>query len=167
MRRLLLGLLLVSSAFAHSKDVVVTTDKFTGETTILLRMFHVGAATDQSYNLVHLSMGASYSMKGGEIILMVFSEAGQYQLLGGADVRALVDGERINLGHFQPSAATSLGSGQISEMVGGYLDRATMNKLANAKDVQLRVGAWEIELKGKQIEKLKEFAEAIPVAVSK
>jgi hypothetical protein len=151
-----------------SKDIIVKTDKFTGETSVVLKSFGVSTFADQNGKLVQLAMGAGYvSKEGSEPMLLITCFASSYKLLDGADVHALADGERIDLGHFKPGTATLSTSVAImtNEVVAGYIDRTTFSKLANAKDLQFKIEFWQIKLKDKNIEKLREFIAALPAPV--
>lgn len=151
-------------SFASANDVTVQKDKFTGETTISLKAMGVGTAWDTDRKMIQLLIAASHSSKDGKIMLAVVAYASSYQFLNGTDVLALVDGERIDLGHFAPGQATISTSPVVmtSEIVAGYVDRAMLAKLANAKTLEIKVGSFEIKLAAKHVKKLKEFASAIP-----
>jgi hypothetical protein len=173
MRILLIGFLMATAWLAsttaanESKDVVVRTDKFTGETSVVLKTFSVASGVDADSKLVQLAIGAGYFSKSGQIMLTVQCYASTYKFLDGMDVLALADGERIDLGHFKPGRASLLTSGVVmtNEVIAGYVDRVTLAKLAGAKTLELKVGTWEIKLKDKHVQKLREFAAAVPATV--
>lgn len=157
-----LVLFFCGSVFAStSKDVIIRTDKFTGYTATILKEFGVYSFADNEGKLVQLSLSALHSTKDGKITLAVYSWSGRFQFSGGADVFALVDGERIPLGHFAVGKS-EITSHYADEFVAGLIDRETLGKLANGKSVQMRVGSMSFTLKDKHTDKLKEFAAAIP-----
>ncbi len=153
-----------TAAANDKKDLIIKTDRFTGESSVILKSFSVASGVDPDGKLVQLGMGAGYFSKNDQIMLTITCYASTYKMLDGADVLALADGERIVLGHFAPGNAslTTAGGVMTNEIIAGYTDRSMLAKLAGAKTLELKVGAWELKLKDKQIEKLREFSGAVP-----
>lgn len=175
MRRILsivgLASVLAAGVFAKDKNIVVKTDRFTGKTSIVMKAIAIGPLfgfEDRqrvSGKAVHFSLSlATEANASKDPYLAFFVTAGDWQFLKGADVHLLVDGEPIDLGHFV-SIDTHVDSVAVvltCETIGGPVSRAILDRMANAKDLQVKVGVYEIRLNAKNIAHLKEFSDALP-----
>jgi hypothetical protein len=167
--------LLAAGASAQDKNIVKQTDKFTGKTTVSMKMFGVGPlfgfqdATQSSISgaSVILALGA-ITGDSGKPGLLIYVTASHWQFLGGTDVHVLADGQPIDLGHFVAlkSHVESVGSVTTNEIVVRSVDRSVLDRMANAKDLQMKVGPYEFKINPKNVERLKEFSAALP-AVAK
>jgi hypothetical protein len=108
MRTLALIVLLAAfsaPALAKDKNVTVTTNRFTGKTTIVMKEFAVGPffgfqdVTQTSTLGVLLSLGA-IAEGSDNVSLVVFVTAAHWQFLNGTDVHVLANGQPIDLGRF-------------------------------------------------------------------
>jgi hypothetical protein len=162
MKRILTSLLFaaVVSAQTPPRNLVVITDRFTGETSVSLRQFHILNVKDQG-SRIQIDLAAIYS--SGKLVILALSTAEQVQFRGGADVFALADGERIKLGHFQSGQTVRTGGNyvQIEEIVAGDVGRPLFEKMATAKRLELRIGRWECRVDPADVQKLKEFSAAL------
>ncbi len=165
----LFGFLAVG-ALANDKDVLVKTDRFTGKTTILMKAIPIGPLfgfEDRQRvcdKAVHFSISLAHEANSSkDPYLVVFVTAGDWQFLKGADVHLLVDGEPVDLGHFASidSHVETVAVVLTYETIGGPITRAIVGRMANAKDLQMKVGAYEIRLNAKNIEHLKAFSKAL------
>jgi hypothetical protein len=147
-------------ASANDKDVVVQTDKFTGKTTTVLKPVSLGVFTDCG-GLVVLGLTA-VTKDDGRIMVLISSDASCWQFLRGADVHVLAGGNRIDLGHFEPGDGTISPTAFTNEFIGAYVDRAALEQMAAAGDLQVEVGRYQCKVKPKNIEHLKHFVEALP-----
>ncbi len=161
---------LAVGACAKDNGVVVKTDRFTGKRCVLMTPFRVGPvmgfrdAQQISETTVSFSLQAAVCDGPSENpFLGIGVIAANWQFLKGADVHVLADGEAIDLGHFASADAHVETSVVVLtvEIVGGSVDRALFERMANAKDLQLKVGVYEIRLNAKNIERLKAFSDAI------
>jgi hypothetical protein len=155
-----------SAAPAQSKDVTVKTDRFTGFTKMEMKAFGIGpdhGFTDVSHSDGHAVMDLSITSGDGKIMFWVVSTANHWQFLEGADVRVLADGQRIDLGHFRRYKAVmdTAGGVTVSEEIGGIVERDKLRQMANAKEVEIRVGPYPCKLAAKNIQRLKEFSDAL------
>lgn len=156
---LVAALLFATVAVAKEKHVVVTTDKFTGKTTVMMNTFGI---ENHSRILGAPALYLAAWEKEGSIVLMIRSSASDWQFLHGADVHVLADGTPIDLGHFQKGDGkinTILGV-SVEEVVAGEVDRAVFERMAASRDLQIEVGLFPCTVKTKDIVRLKEFADA-------
>ena len=96
-------------------------------------------------------------------MVLISSSASCWQFLRGADVHVLADGQRFDLGHFDPGDGTADSLAFTHETIGAHVDIATLSKMANAKDLEIEVGRWQCKVKPKNAEHLKHFVDAVPV----
>jgi hypothetical protein len=156
---LVLLLALAGAVGANEKDVLVKTDKFTGRTTVMMKPITLGAFIDD-LSIVSLGLAAE-TAPDGRVILVIECDASRWQFLQGADVYALADGQRIDLGHFVPQQGTVSATAHTSEAITGYVELPALAQMANAKDLQLKVGRYECHVKPKNGRHLKEFSDAL------
>jgi hypothetical protein len=171
-------LFLATGAFAQDKIIelqgkpgqfawiTVVTDRYTGETAMVMNTFEIGPerglqdVQEHSKNAFGVVFSLMAEARGSEdplLEIMVISLHWQFPL--GADVRVLADGQVIDLGHFVP---VNKRSGTLTiENVGGPVSRTVLDRMANAKNVQLKVGVYEIGLNAKNIQHLKAFSDAL------
>lgn len=158
----MLVLLLALAGAAAAQDVVVKTDKFTGRTAIVMRPIMLGVFED-GLSLVTLGLAVDApTSSDSRIILVIQCDASGWQFLQGADVYALADGARIDLGHFVPQQGVVSTSAYTTESISAYVELGALAQMANAKDLQLKVGRYECHVKPKNARHLKEFIAALP-----
>jgi hypothetical protein len=160
-----------ASAQTKSKDVTVKTDRFTGFTKMEMKTFGIGpdhGFPDASHSDGHAVMDLGLTDGDGKTMFWVGSTANHWQFLEGADVRVLADGERIDLGHFRRYKAVmdTAGGVTVSEEIGGIVERDKLRQMANAKQVEIRVGPYPCKLTADNIKRLKEFSDALPTATA-
>lgn len=159
---------LATGASAKDKDIVVQTDKFTGITTVMMKQMSVGTFGDKTHSLglVNLYLAAcSLHNQPKPTALVIYSYSDNWQFLGGADVYLLVDGERIDLGHFVSTKGNAdvIGNGvSLSETIAAPVDRSVFEKIAGATSVELKIGPYETKLNGKGIDRIRSFVAALP-----
>lgn len=174
MQRILsiVGLLafLAVGAFARDNGIIVNTDRFTGKTSIVMKAIPIGPMfgfQDRqriSDKAVHFSLSLAHEANSSkDPYLAVFVTAGDWQFLKGVDVHLLVDGEPVDLGRFVSidSHVETVGIVLTCETIGGPVSYAILDRMANAKDLQMKVGVYEIRLSAKNIEHLKAFSDAL------
>jgi hypothetical protein len=163
--------LLAVGASAKDKNIVVKTDRFTGKTEVMMKEMGVGTFTDKTHwgQNVDLTVGAIFSPGPKPLLLMFCSYSKNWQFLGGADVYLLVDGERIDLGHFSAMKGTvdAFISVVVSEAITSNVDRSTIEKISAAKNVEIKIGTYETKLNNKGIERFRAFVAALPVEAGK
>jgi hypothetical protein len=160
-----------ASAQTMSKDVTVKTDRFTGFTKMEMKPFDIGpyhGFPDASHTDGHAILTLFLTSGGGQIMFTVESTANHWQFLEGADVRVLADGQRIDLGHFSPRKGVmdTAGGVTMDEKIFAIVERDKLRQIANAKEVEVRVGPYPSKLTANNIKCLKEFSDALPVAAA-
>jgi hypothetical protein len=156
---------------AQSQDVKVKTDRFTGFTRIEMKPFDIGpyhGFPDASHTDGHAILTLFLTSGGGQIMFTVESTANHWQFLEGADVRVLADGQRIDLGHFssRKGVMDTAGGVTVDEKIFAIVERDKLRQIANAKEVEVRVGPYPSKLTANNIKCLKEFSDALPVAAA-
>jgi hypothetical protein len=155
---------------AKEKDIVVTTDKFTGKSTVTMKQMSIGTFSDKTHfsGLVNLYLAAcTLDKQPKPTALVIYSYATNWQFLGGADVYLLIDGEKIDLGHFASvrGNADVVGNGvSLSETIAAPVDRSIFEKIASAKIVEMKIGPYVTKLSSKGIERVGAFLSALPSA---
>jgi hypothetical protein len=168
----LLGVFAVGAS-AQSKDVTVTTDRFTGFTKMEMKPFDIGpdrGFPDASHTDGHAILTLFVTSGGGQIMFTVESTANHWQFLEGADVRVLADGQRIDLGHFIPrkGVMNTAGGVTVDEKIFAIVERDKLRQMATAKEVEIRIGPYPCKLTSENIKRLKEFSDAfVGAATSK
>lgn len=159
---------LAGLASAKDKNVLVQTDKFTGKTKVIMKQMGIGTFADkqQAIGIVDLYLAAiEVQGEAKPDALVIYSFASHWQFLDGADVYLLVDGERIDLGHFvsaKGDVTASFGTVVLSETIAADVDRAVLDKIATAHVVEMKIGAYETKLNDKGIERIRAFVAALP-----
>jgi hypothetical protein len=163
MRTLAVALLVIASALtasANNKDVTVTTNRFTGKTTIQMRPMELKSPALGCFPCLDLMA----LEQDGQISLVVISNNPEWLFLHGTDVHVLADGKPIDLGHFEPvdRKVNTFVMVTTTEYVMKAVDRAAIEQMAAAGDLQIEVGPFQCKVKAKNAERLKHFAEALP-----
>jgi hypothetical protein len=163
MKTLAVILLVVASALtasATSKDVTISTDRFTGKTTVLMKEMELKSPALGCFPCLGLVALA----QDGQISLVVVSNNPDWLFLHGADVHVLADGKPIDLGHFEPAdrRVNTFVMVTTTEYVIKTVDRAAIEQMASAGDLQIEVGPFQCKVKPKNAERLKHFVEALP-----
>jgi hypothetical protein len=164
----LLAILLISAsvAFAQSKNVVTTTDRFTGFTRTEMKGFIVGPEhgfQDAFHSRGHVVMDLVVAGGEGVIMFQFETTADRLQFPDGADVHVLADGKRIDLGHFVPGRETmdAVKGLTVNEKIHAIVDERKLKLIANAKEVELKIGPYPAKLTEMNIHRLKEFLDAV------
>lgn len=161
--------LLAAGLSAKEKDIVVTTDKFTGKTAVFMKQMSIGTFSDKTHLMgtVNLYLSAcSLHDQPKPTALVIYSYSTNWQFLNGADVYLLADGERIDLGHFVSTKGTAdrVGYGvSLNETIAAPVDRSVFDKIAGAKTIEMKIGPYETKLNVKGIERIRAFVAALPV----
>lgn len=157
---LIAALLFASIAVAKEKHVIVTTDKFTGKTTVTMSMFGI----ENDARIVGApSLSLFAQEKDGSIVLVIASSAPDWTFPRGADVKVLADGKPIDLGHFKQGdgkVGTFMSVVSVEENVAATVDRAAFEQMAASRDLEIEVGQFPCKVRSKDIVRLKEFADA-------
>jgi hypothetical protein len=160
--------LLAVGAPAKEKDIVVQTDKFTGKTTVIMKEISLGQAfTNNAHpnDLVGIYLAAFSTPGPNPTSLVIKAYASNWQFLGGADVHLLIDGDRIDLGHFARMRGTVEG-GVVTDTIAAPVDRSVFEKIATAKSVEMQFGTYETKLKDKCITRIHAFVAALPAVAA-
>jgi len=160
--------LLSAGVSAKDKNILVQTDKFTGKTTVIMKEMSLGQGfTNNAHpnDLVGIYLSAFSAPGPNPTALVIKAYAANWQFLGGADVRLLIDGERIDLGHFARMKGTVEG-GIVTDTIASPVDRAVFEKIGTAKSVEMQIGPYETKLNAKGIERVRAFVAALPVAAA-
>lgn len=158
----------IAPAQTGSKDVTVKTDRFTGFTKTEMEPIPIGPLhgfPDASHTDGYAVLDLSLASGGGKILLVIESTAKHRQFPEGADVHALADGQRIDLGHLRLHRAVTDTAPRfvINETIGAPIDRSALAKIAAARNVEIRIGSYEATLTVKDIERVRAFVAALPV----
>jgi len=160
-------------ALAKDKNVFVKTDRFTGKTIIVMKAFGItpflGKAdvTQDSTIGVSLSLAAVVHTEDSDnVSFVVYVYAAHWQFLNGADVHMLADGQPIDLGLFVAATSHVDATDDVvttNEAIVGHANRSTLDRMTNAKDLQIEVGNYQCRVNPKNIQRLKEFSDALPL----
>lgn len=147
---------LTVAASTKDKDITVTTDKFTGTTTVEMKPFRLPSTEVNGILPPFLWLIAQE--QGGKFGLIVANGADYLGFPYGAEVRVLADGKAIDLGHFAlvDGGPWSIDGVVVSE-IGAVVDRSSIEKMANAHTLEIEVAQWQSKIKPKDINRLKEF----------
>jgi hypothetical protein len=113
-------------------------------------------------DLVGIYLSAFSTPGPNPTALVITAYASNWQFLGGADVRLLIDGEHIDLGHFARMKGTVDG-GVVTDTIAAPVDRSVFEKIAAAKSVEMQFGIYETKLKDKCIARIHAFVAALPI----
>jgi hypothetical protein len=158
-----LFLVSVTSLGAKDKDIVVTTDRFTGKTTVIMKAFDIKSPALGCMAAPCLSLMAKE--QDGQIVFVVISNATGWIFPHGADVHVLADGQPIDLGHFLrgDGQVTTIVEVMVLEPISGAVGRVALDQMANAHDLEIEVGPYQCKVNPKNIRRLKEFSGAFPL----
>jgi hypothetical protein len=158
--------LLAAGASGNDKNIVVQVDRFTGETTVIMKEIGIGTFTDRSHlgQNVELALAATSLSKQPtpRALMVIYSYSANWQFLAGADVHLLVDGERIDLGHFAKMKGNVDGR-IVTDTIAAPVGRSVFEKIAGAKSVEMQIGTYETKLKDKAVDRVRAFVAALPV----
>jgi hypothetical protein len=151
---------------ASAKDVGVSTDKFTGVTTVSLYSFQIGPEhgfKDATHLNGHVILALSVGAAEDKIGLRVISQADHWQFLDGAAVHVLTDGRRLDLGHFERMKAHTETYRGITtyEEIFSFVDRSLIDTFAAAKTIEIKIGPYEAVLSAQDIERFRLFLDAL------
>lgn len=159
---------LAGLASAKDKNVTIETDRFTGQTTVIMKQMSIGTSADKQHllGIVNLYLSAlTLRDQPKPTALVIYSTASQWQFLDGADVYVLADGVRMALGHFVSTKGDVSAFGGVvvlSETIAAPVDRSVIDKMAAAHVVEIKIGPYETKLNDRGIERLRAFVAAIP-----
>jgi hypothetical protein len=156
---------LAAVAAGNDKNIVVQVDKFTGKTMVSMKEISLGQGFTNSAHpndLVGIYLSAFFSPGPNPTALVITCYSSNWQFLGGADVRLLVDGERIDLGHFAKMKG-NVDRGVVTDTIAGPVSRSVFEKIAGAKIVEMQFGTYETKLKDKCLDRVRAFVAALPV----
>lgn len=143
------------AALANDKDITVKTDKFTGKTTVLMNRVEIKSAPFGCCPLIYLQA----MEQDGQISFVFISTSLEWEFLHGADVHVLADGKQIDLGHFARGDG-EVGTSFVTEYLAAKVDRAALEQMANASDLEIEIGQYQCKVKAKNARRLKAFADA-------
>jgi hypothetical protein len=144
---------------AKDKNIVVQFDKFTGKTTVTMKQITIGTF---GLGFTNLSLSAcSLNDQPKPAALIIYSYSQSWQFLDGADVYLLVDGERINLGHFASVKGTIESGGWLNETIAAPVDHSVLDKISAATRVEMKIGSYNTKLNAKGIERVRAFVGAL------
>lgn len=148
MRILLCVALSALAGCATMNTVETTTDKFTGSTNTQMSFNPLAGATigfDDSQ--VRLEASKNVAASGETTFLLVVSVAGNSQgwtfIEDGESLLFLVDGERVALSGDGSAGHRDVAGGNCFETAVYVTDAAFLHRLANAKEVEVRVSGSE------------------------
>ncbi len=163
-------LLLSTAAFAKKPHVTIETDKFTGITVVSLKEttsydlpYSCGGQGRCGWLLISAAAATKIGTGVWQYDIVVDSTTDTWQFLEGVDSVILVDGQPTNL-HFNK------GSSQVGNIAGdvvcherltAVIDKATLDKIANAKTFEMKFGSSEFTFNSKSIGYFKEFDDQV------
>jgi Tfp pilus assembly protein PilN len=157
---LLLSLALAVPAYAKQQPTVtVTTDRFTGVTTVKMKPEFV--IYGQSGAALSLAAVATSDSPMPALVLVV--DASDWQFLHGVTAHALIDGQRVDL-EFQPTATKitpQTGFVGTHEVLLAAVPKAMLDRIANCVSLEMEIGASAFSMKSKGLEPLRDFDAAL------
>lgn len=176
MKRSIAILILGVAALAAAKDkpgYTVTTDRFTGVTKVeMLPVVVANPNNPMRGTITTLAMSLAYFNDDaeGRVLLVVTCVADNWRFLDGADIRLLADGTPIDLGHFEEhkgEVGERFGDVRTFEKLGGYVPRATFDRMVAAKKLEIKIGQFEGGVNDKGLDKMRAFAGAMATVPAK
>lgn len=145
-------------------------DKFEDETIVTVSL----SVKDESFKLSDLTSKSSTELYGidltalfwfegqelqkdvDEFVLRFTAVSRKWRWSDEKDLIAIIDGERVKLGNGKRVSKVRKG-GSVYESLSWTVPKATFEKIANGKSVEVRVGSDEIKFNSKQLQRLKGF----------
>jgi hypothetical protein len=151
---------------AQDPAISTSTDKFTGFTKTEMKPIHFGPERgfpDANHDSGRVVIDLSLASGDGVILAIVECSANHHQFARGADVLAVVDGKRLDLGHLDPHKATieTKGGYVVNETIGGPIARGDLERIGAAKKVEMRIGSYEAVLRPADIARIHNFAVSV------
>jgi hypothetical protein len=159
-------LFLAAGAFAQrlpNPNIRVKHDKFKDSTSILMKGGDVenlkGLATSAHFSAVAIHPGEKLTSPIDGIGIAVSTKSENWLFLDNETILRVIlnDKERIILGKMSRTSS-DVERGYVSELLTLVISNKDLNKLANAKKVEMQVGRIEFELTEAILADLKEFA---------
>ncbi|SRR5229473_8316044 len=138
-------------------------DRFDDTTTVSLSFLQLNENSEQTLylGLVNVYKGASPRQLPEKIAFSLMSASTvDYQLAARSSLRAIADGERVDLGN-----PTLINTQRIDalfvQVTSVVVDYPSFKKIVNAKHVEMRLDNTEFSLSDTQLAKLRQFEAAI------
>lgn len=168
MKTAILSIILALGTIAAAKDksaAIVTTDRFTGATQVVSIPFVI--AQSGTALLLSVYFGHFSDNHPDEVFMTVRCAADTWRFPNGADVHLLIDGEPLDLGHFEQrrgNVGEVLGDVKTIEKLGEFIPRATFERMAKAHKLEFEVGTFEGKADDKGLSKMQSFSGAVATA---
>lgn len=169
MKTAILAIILTLATVAAAKDkseAIVTTDKFTGATQVVSVPFVIAQIGGTAF-LMSVYFGHFSDNHPNEVFMTVRCVADTWRFPSGADVHLLIDGEALDLGHFEQrrgNVGEVLGDVKTIEKLGEFIPRATFERMAKAHKLEFEVGTFEGKADDKGLAKMQSFSGAVATA---
>ena len=158
-----------------SDVVVVSSDKFTGVTSVELKK-QILVIFPKNAGVMGVTLVSMISAGTADHAIVVTTHTARWQFLGGVDGIVLVDGRRIPV-HFQEATswvgdnsqigfwagiAFSSANGYVcNEALKGSISKQDLDAIANGADVEMEIGAAQFRILSKGLDWFKEFDTAV------
>lgn len=147
--------------FRNSKKFSIEYDKFTDESRIAVGPFDISDSI-KTISIYSLRMTARFIFSGKRLTnpaedfaLLFRSRSREWQFLRNHDLYMLIDGERVTVGEAEYDG--NVESGGVSEFMRYLVSPDLVKRIAGAKQVELKIGRWEVTLKDEHKEAFRDL----------
>lgn len=149
-------------------DVTITTDRFTQETTVREKLFVLGNFRGGGYNkgTFYFDMSATFPKNQGYFIgLVIDANEWQYVREGGLTVHFIADDQHFDVFFKEGSTRVPVTAAGVStqEILATFppISAEQFRKMANAKDLEIEIGAYAFKFKQSGIQHFKDLFDAV------
>jgi len=163
-----LGIVLLALTFAvpghaaKKPNVAVTTDRFTGVTTVLMKTVDIMFTADR---MCFLRMTAIATSAAPTPTLVIGADCDEWQYLHGVTAHALIDGQRVDFQFNVTSTKTTFDRPQTHEVLAADVPKDVMDRIAKCQTFEMELGRYAFTLKPKGLEPLRDFNAAVSALV--
>jgi hypothetical protein len=147
--------------FRNSKRFTVNYDKFKDASRVDVGPFDVGDSI-RSTRIYSLKMTARFFYTGRDphgpdqdFALLFRSRSGEWQFLKNHELNMLIDGERVSIGEAEYDG--DIERSGVSEFMGYLIPPDVFKRLASARQVEFKIGRWEVALKDEHLQALRDL----------
>lgn len=146
----------------NSKKFSIEYDKFKDETRVAVGPFSISDSLQNTRGFLSLRMiirffhaGRELKQPADDFALVFHSDSREWRFLKNHDLYMLVDGERIAVGEADYDGDVERDG--VSEFMRYSLSPDLIRRLAAAKQVQLKIGRVEVELKDEHLQAFRDL----------
>ena len=147
----------------HKSRIGMMYDKFKDESTVIVGPYFLTSGMEYALTNSQFQMMAAFTFTGQKlekpvdhVTLAFLSSSKEWTFLQDQDLYVLVDGERLSLGKAERDSDIKLGG--VKEYLGVSLPYDTFLKIANGKNVEMKLGPKEFKLKDEHLEGFRDLA---------